>query len=557
VTARKAEASPERYRHVMTRYDILMASVGTVIGSGWLFGSYFAARYAGPAAIFSWLIAGVLFLFIELPFAEMAAMFPEAGAPLRMPQLAFGTLASSMTSWTAVLGGGFGVAIECLAVVQYAGGYIPGLFDKARGAATPLGLLVTAVLMLVFLQLAIHGVRLFAKTVTVWTTIKWVVPSIAMILLIIAGLGRGGAANFSSAGGFMPNGFEPVLTAIALGGLIYAYSGPRSAMALAAEGANPKRDVPFALLTAVLGAMVLYTLLQVAFIVALPHSALAHGWSGISFSSPMAQLAIGVGLGWLGVVLYVDAALSPAGTGLLLTGTSSRTLYAIEKNGFGVPRWLRRLNRRGVPATAQWSAYVLGLVAILPFPSWHQLIVLTSSAGILGYMMSGSILGAFRRTAADVPRPFSVGRHARWLGPTALAIATSMFLWYGWPTTMRVGIWYAVGLILYAIFFNSQRLPRRDIRAGIWLPVLLYSEILLSWLGSFGQGNLHILPFPLDEAIAAALGVGFYYWAVASAYETDAIKDLKEGKNVDYHEELVVEDLGVAIRVPEPQHGED
>jgi amino acid transporter len=552
VTARKSEVKRERYRHVMSRYDILMASVGTVIGSGWLFGSYFAARYAGPAAIFSWIIAGVLFLVIELPFAEMAAMFPEAGAPARMPQLAFGTLASSMTSWTAVLGGGFGVAIECLAVVQYAGGYIPALFNKAAGAATPLGLLVTAVLMLIFMQLALHGVRLFSKTITVWTTIKWVVPSCAAILLIIAGLTQGGASNFSSAGGFMPYGFEPVLTAIALGGLIYAYSGPRSAMALAAEGANPKKDVPFALLCSILGALVLYTLLQIAFILAIPHSALAGGWAHISFSSPMAQLALGIGLGWLGIVLYIDAAVSPAGTGLLLTGTSSRTLYAIEKNGFGVPKWLRRLDHRGVPATAQWTAYVLGLIAIMPFPSWHSLIVLTSSAGILGYMLSGSSLGAFRRTAPDMARPFSVGRHARWLGPTAMAIATSMFLWYGWPTTMRVGIWYAVGLILYAIFFNTQKLPRRDIRAGIWLPVLLFSEVLLSWLGSFGSGNLHILPFPLDEVVAIALGIGFYYWSIRCAYETDAVKEMKEGKNVDYHEELVVEDLGIAIRVPEP-----
>ncbi len=556
MSAQRAPAAEgRRYRHVMSRYDLLMASVGTVIGSGWLFGSMYAAKYAGPAAIFSWLIAGVLFLIIEAPFAEMAAMFPEAGAGLRMPQFAFGTLASSMTSWTSVLGGGFGVAIECLAVVQYAGGYIPALFNKQVGAATPLGLLVTAVLMLIFLSLTMYGVRLFSRTITIWTTIKWVVPSCSAILLIIAGFSGGGASNFSAAGGFMPYGFEPVLTAIALGGLVYAYSGPRSAMALAAEGANPKRDVPFALLAAILGAMVLYTLLQIGFIVAIPHSALAKGWAAISFTSPMAQLAIGIGLGWLGVVLYVDAALSPAGTGLLLTGTASRNLYAIEKNGFGVPKWLQHLNRRGIPATAQWSAYVLGLIAILPFPSWHALIVLTSSAGILGYMISGSALGAFRKTIPNVPRPFSVGRHARWLGPTAMAVATSMFLWYGWPTTMRVGIWYILGLILYAIFASAQKLPKRDIRAGIWLPVLLFSEIVLSWLGSFGKGNLHILPFPLDEVVAIALGIGFYYWAVNSAYKTAAVTDASEGKNLDYHEELVVEDLGVAIRVPTPEAG--
>ncbi len=549
--AREQQVEGRRYRHVMSRYDLLMAAIGTVIGSGWLFGSYFAARYAGPAAILSWVIAGVLFVIIELPFAEMAAMFPEAGAPIRVPQLAFGSLASAMNSWPAVLGG-FGIAIEMLAVVQYAGGYLPALFNKAAGTATPLGLLVTAVLMLVFLALSIYGVRLFSKTVTIWTTIKWVVPSVSFVVLIVAGLSQGGAANFSAAGGFMPYGFAPVLTAIALGGLIYAYQGPRSAMALAAEGSNPKRDVPFALIASIVGGGIIYVFLQVAFILAIPHTALAHGWSHISFSSPMAQLAFGIGLGWLGVVLYIDAALSPAGTALIGTGTSARRLYAIEKNGFGVPRWLKRMNRHGVPANSQWTAYVLGLVAILPFPSWHALIVLTSAAGILGYMMSGSALGALRKTAPDVKRPFSVGRHARWIGPTSMAMAFSMFLWYGWPTTLRVGVFYVAGLILYAIFANTYRLPRRDIRAGLWLPVMFFAEIVLSWLGSFGTGNLHALPFPLDEAIAAGMGVATYYWSVASAYRTEQLTELMEGRNLDFREEFVAEDLGRAAPLPAP-----
>ena len=547
MTARKLAAQPQRYRHVMSRYDLMMAAIGGVIGSGWLFGSMFAAQFAGPAAIFSWMIAGVLFLIIELPFAEMAGMFPEAGAPTRLPQLAFGTLASSMTSWVAVLAAGFAPAIECLAVVQYAGGYIPSLFNKATGAVTPLGLLLTAVLMFGFLLLNIFGVRLFSRTLTVWTTIKWAVPTFAMVILIIGGLSHGGGANFTAGGGFMPNGFAPVLTAVAVGGLIYAYGGARSSMALAAEGANPKHDIPVALISVLSFALVLYTLLQVAFIVAVPHSALAQGWGHINFTSPLAQLAIGLGIGWMGTVLYIDAALSPAGSAFLFTGTGSRTLYAIEKNGFGVPKWLRRLNARGVPATSQIAAYVLGIIAILPFPSWHAMVVLTSAAGILGYMISGPALGVFRKVAGNMERTFSVGRHARWMGPVALAVATSMFLWYGWPTTFQVGIFYAVGLILYAIFRNAAKLPDADLRSGMWLPVLLFAEVLLSWLGSFGKGNLHILPFPLDEVVAVVLGVAFYYWAVSLSYETSSIKDIKEGKNLDYDERHVVEDLGIAI----------
>lgn len=208
-----------------------------------------------------------------------------------------------------------------------------------------------------------------------------------------------------------------------------------------------------------------------------------------------------------------------------------------------------------MPATAQRSAHVPGLVAILPFPSWHLLIVLTSSARILGYMISGSALGACRKTIPNLPRPFPVGCHARWLGPTAVAAATSMFLGYGWPTTTRVGVWYIPGPVLHAIFASAQKPPRRDIRAGIRLPLLLFPEIPPSWLGSFGKGNLHVLPLPLDEVVAIAPGIGFYCWAVHSAYRTAAVSEASEGKKLDHHEEFVVVDLGITMRVPTPEPG--
>jgi amino acid transporter len=541
----RAFAEGRRYRHIMTRYDLFMMALGTVIGSGWLFGSMFAAQFAGPAALLSWLIAGVLFLLIEWPFAEMAAMFPESGAPARVPQFALGSFGNSMNSWLTLMTSGLGVAIECLAIIQYAGGYLPGLFSLKTDSATPLGLFVTALLMLVFTMLNVYGVRIFSRTVTYWTTIKWVVPSGAMILLIISGFIHGGGANLSlpSAGGFMPYGFEPVLTAVAVGGIIYAYSGPRSAMAVAAEGRNPKRDVPFALLASVGFALILYTGLQLAFLVAVPHSALAHGWAHINFTSPLAQLAIGLGLGWLGVVLYVDGALSPGGVGLIITGTSPRGIYAVDKNGYGLPSWLMRLSRRGVPLNALWVSFVYGLICILPFPSWHALVVVVSGAGILSYMTSGSCLGILRKHAADIPRPFSTGRHARWLGPTAMAVSAMMFLWYGWPTTMQVGIFFLVGLALYVVAYYRARLPRRDIQAGLWLPVLFFAIVVLSWLGSFGTGNLHVIAFPWDTLIAAAMGVASYYWAVASSYETDSLKEMKVGRNTDFHPELVEQDI--------------
>ncbi|HKC27896.1 MAG TPA: amino acid permease, partial [Jatrophihabitans sp.] len=94
-TTRTRTARGAQPEHVKMRRDIgvvglLFASVGSIIGSGWLFGALTAAQLAGPAAILSWVIAAVMILFIGLVYAELGTMFPLSGGVVRFPHLAFG-----------------------------------------------------------------------------------------------------------------------------------------------------------------------------------------------------------------------------------------------------------------------------------------------------------------------------------------------------------------------------------------------------------------------------------------------------------------------------------
>ena len=79
--------------------QLLFAGVGSIIGSGWLFGALNASRMAGPAAIFSWALAGVMILLIGLCFAELGTMFPVSGGVVRFPHLSFGSFASYTMGW--------------------------------------------------------------------------------------------------------------------------------------------------------------------------------------------------------------------------------------------------------------------------------------------------------------------------------------------------------------------------------------------------------------------------------------------------------------------------
>ena len=69
------------------------ASETSIIGSGWLFGSYFAAQTVGAAALICWGIAGVAVIILALVFAELGGMYPVSGGTARFPHFAFGSIA--------------------------------------------------------------------------------------------------------------------------------------------------------------------------------------------------------------------------------------------------------------------------------------------------------------------------------------------------------------------------------------------------------------------------------------------------------------------------------
>src|SRR4051812_5655396 len=97
----RASALPERrsvavedhgMRRDVGRVGLLFAGVGSTTGSGWLFGALTAPTIAGPAAIVSWLLGGLMVMLIGLCYAELGAMLPVSGGVVRYPHYSFGSL---------------------------------------------------------------------------------------------------------------------------------------------------------------------------------------------------------------------------------------------------------------------------------------------------------------------------------------------------------------------------------------------------------------------------------------------------------------------------------
>src|ERR1035438_5526120 len=120
-------------------------------------------------------------------------------------------------------------------------------------------------------------------------------------------------------------------------------------------------------------------------------------------------------------MLYIDAVVSPAGTGLVYVASASRLTYALGREK-ELPRTLAKTNLRGVPVNSILLAFVVGLIAFLPFPSWQSLVGLITSATALMYAFAPVSLYALRKRDPDRLRPYRLPAY-RILSPAAFVSA--------------------------------------------------------------------------------------------------------------------------------------
>jgi len=511
---------------------LMFCSVGSIIGSGWLFGALSASLVAGPAALISWILGGAAMILLAVIHAELGGMYPVAGGSARFPHYAFGSMIGFAAGWFAFLGAVTTAPIEVEAALQYASNYIGGLTTISGGlpVLTVAGYGVAAVLMLLFSAINIMGVKWLSETnkAAVWWKIA--IPFLAVVVLLITSFHL---SNFTAGGGFMPFGWKGVFSAVATGGVIFAYLGFEQAIQLGAESQNPKRNIPLAVIGSMILGVILYIALQIAFTAALDPASLTHGWNAVAFTGngkrfgPFAGLAVSLGLGWLAFLLYTDAVISPGGTGLLYVGTSSRLTFALARNRY-IPNLGAVLSTRGVPVYAIAFSFLCGMFIFLPFPGWQQLVGFISSATVIAYAMAPLAMGALRLQDPARERPFRLPGGTI-LAPLGFIIANEIILFSGWTVVWKLIVAIVIGFILLGISFATsapERRPSLDWASAVWLWPYLIGLGVISYLSSFDihtlssvpiiglKGPRNDLPFGWDIFVMAVFSLVVYMLAI-------------------------------------------
>ncbi len=519
--------NPSPIRREVGAIALLFTALGSIIGSGWLFGAWRAAQLAGPGAVYAWIIGAVVILFVALTFAELGAMFPESGGSIRYGFYSHGSLVGFVAGWATWIAVVSVIPVEAEASVQYMSSWpwrwAHDLYlhsANGQGELTVPGLAIAAALVVVYFLLNFWSVKVFASTNSAITFFKLIVPAATAIALMCKGFHWENFRVGIHSGAYIANPAS-ILTAVATSGIVFSYNGFQSPVNLAGEAHNPGRSVPFAIFGSIVLSTIIYLLLQLAFLGAVSPEHLHEGWAGLEFSSPFAQLALALNLNWLALLLYGDAFVSPSGTGTTYTATTARMIYAMERSG-NFPHIFGRLHPRyGIPRPAMWFNLLVSYIFLFCFRGWGKLAAVISVATIVTYLVVPISVMVLRRTAPKLHRPLRV-RGLPVLAPLAFVLATLMLYWARWPHTGEIILLLILPIPVY-LYFQAQggwRAFGGSLRAAWWLIAYLAATAVLSWAGSKEFDGHDYIGYGWDQLSVAVAGLFFYWWGVRSGWST-------------------------------------
>jgi amino acid transporter len=523
-------ANESAIRREVGTVALMFTGLGSIIGSGWLFGAWRAAQLAGPGAIYAWIIGAVVILFVAMTYAELGAMFPESGGAARYGHYSHGSLVGFVSGWAAWIAIVSVIPVEAEASVQYMSSWpwpwAQHLYVHAangQGELTLPGLAISAVLVVIYFLLNFWSVKVFASTNSAITFFKLIVPAATALALMNTGFHW---ENFHVGihGGEHVGNLASILTAVATSGIVFSYNGFQSPVNLAGESRTPGRSVPIAIFGSILLSTVVYLMLQVAFIGAVAPDRLHDGWAALEYSSPFAQLALAMNLNWLALLLYADAFVSPSGTGTTYTATTARMIYAMERSGT-IPRIFGRVHARyGIPRPAMWFNLLVSFIFLFFFRGWGKLAAVISVATIITYLVVPIAVMVLRRTAPHLHRPLRVPG-LPFLAPIAFVLASLMLYWARWPHTAQIMLLLVLPIPFY-LYYQSRSGLRdfaQNLRGAWWLAGYLAGMCVLSWAGSTEFEGRGFIGYGWDQASVALAALAFYAWGLRSGWSTPAV----------------------------------
>ncbi len=473
--------------------NILIASAGGMIGSGWLFSPFISAQMAGSNSLVSWIIAAIFMLFVALPLCELGSMFPVSGGMSNYPTFTHGKEVGFLFAWVSWLSYVVMTPIEVQAILQYGSHFFPALIAEHSNTLklSGVGYIAAISIMLFVVILNSYGIKMLAECNKYASIIKFALPAIAIVSLLHV------STNFGNIDIHLNDktSWIDIFKALSTGGVAFAFTGFQNGLMLAGEVKNPQRNIPIAILGAVLIGFVLYFMLEFSFIVAMPKAYFSEGWHALHYpgdSGPLVGLALLLGLGIVATLLMIDAAFSPFGTTLVYTAATSRILYGMALNQH-LPKLFLKVNRHDIPYVTLYANLLVGTLSFLPFPGWQKLVAFLSSASILSYSIGPICLLAMRKLQPQTFRPFRLSSGLIF-SHIAFYVCNLMLYWCGFSVIWKLDMALLIGIAICLL--SNHKSVSSNLTLLYWFLFYIAGISFFSYLGSFG--GIGLLTFPMD-----------------------------------------------------------
>lgn len=421
----------------LNRNTAIAIVVGGVIGSGiFMKPSLMAAQLQSPYLLLAvWIVAGVITLFGALSNAEVAAMFPETGGQYVFFQKMYGERFAFLYGWAAfAVFNTAGNASIAYVFSQYTNYLVelPRLNDSVEQAWTlhipfvgsfyPLqhiGVkLLTVVVVLVLTYISYRSVEYGGRLQRILTALK------ALAILVLIGSvffsGKGSWSHLSASPATAAAGWDTVLLFMAaLSGAFWAYDGWNNISFVAGEIKEPQKNIPLSLLLGLGFCILVYLLINLAFIYLMPINVLATSTFVASDAATIAWGAVG------GICITIMVMLFVLGTTNANILATARVTYAMGTNNRFLS-WAGKIQPRyHTPGNALWLNAIWTIILIFS----GSFDMLTDMLIFVTWFFYGmSALGVFilRKKMKDIPRTYKVWGYP--FVPLIFVLFTSFFL---------------------------------------------------------------------------------------------------------------------------------
>lgn len=369
-----------------------MINVGSMIGSGIFLVPATVALYLQSASsiVILWIVGGIISLFGALSIAELGTLYPAAGGQYVYLEKAYGPLWGFLYGWSA-----FSViltaAISAVAVgfATYLGYFLP---------LTPMGIKIVAIVSIIVLTIInCLGVRSGAVVQNILTFLK-----IGMLAALVAlsFIIKGGTLLDvgSSSAQISPTQMIGTL-GMALVAILWAYDGWIEITYVGGEVKNPQRVMPLSLILSTLVVILLYVLVNIAFVSLLSMKAMS---TSTMVAADAATALIGPLGANIAVVAVIIATLG-SNNGFILTGARIYYAMASERVFFRSFANVHPTFHTPIPSLIGQGTWACLLVLSGTF---NQLITYAMFASWIFYGMTAAAVIVLRKKSPDLPRSY-------------------------------------------------------------------------------------------------------------------------------------------------------